>query len=335
MLSNERISVNRISGLTPIFLPNERSPFAFPPAATTAPTPQVGSSRRAPTIRDTRLPQRQQAPDGTTAERSRFSTSDIRTEQQRITRPQDQQKSLLPGQQELSEREKREVQRLQQIDRKVRAHEAAHQAAAGSLVRGKTLRYQRGPDGRQYAVAGEVRIDISPVPGDPAATIRKMQQVQRASLAPADPSPQDRSVAAHARRQEMRARQEVAKQRQQEQANASDFQPFATRRSKAIQRAARSPFQAQRAQQAYQRGSTIASFPPERRPTPMAPFSTPSASQSARNQPTSPVPTTAPAPFFPAQPQPSTLVPSSTAPSLRPPLPRFPGATGTIFDSYF
>jgi hypothetical protein len=47
-------------------------------------------------------------------------------------------------------------------------------------------------------VAGEVAIDISPVSGDPAATLAKAEQVRRAALAPAEPSAQDRSVAAQA-----------------------------------------------------------------------------------------------------------------------------------------
>ena len=44
-----------------------------------------------------------------------------------------------------------------------------------------------------YITGGEVRIDTSPAK-DPEATIQKMQQVQRAAFAPADPSPQDQKV---------------------------------------------------------------------------------------------------------------------------------------------
>ncbi|MEM6357195.1 MAG: putative metalloprotease CJM1_0395 family protein, partial [Pseudomonadota bacterium] len=42
---------------------------------------------------------------------------------------------------------------------------------------------------------GSVSIDVSPVPGDPEATIAKMQQVKAAALAPAEPSSADRRVA--------------------------------------------------------------------------------------------------------------------------------------------
>jgi hypothetical protein len=99
---------------------------------------------------------------------------------------------------ELSTEASKETQKLKALDQKVRAHEAAHQAAGAGLVGGASFTYQRGADGRMYAVGGEVSIDTSPVPGDPEATLTKMQQVQAAALAPADPSAQDRAVAAAA-----------------------------------------------------------------------------------------------------------------------------------------
>lgn len=99
---------------------------------------------------------------------------------------------------ELSASEQARLSELEKIDRVVRAHEQAHMAAAGGLVRrGVSLSYEKGPDGRRYAVAGEVSIDTSPE-SDPAATIAKMRSVRAAALAPADPSPQDRNVAAAA-----------------------------------------------------------------------------------------------------------------------------------------
>lgn len=108
--------------------------------------------------------------------------------------------------------EKQAVRELQRIDQKVRAHEQAHLAAGAGLVRGgAALEYQRGPDGEMYAVAGEVKIDISK--GDtPEETIINMQKVIKAALAPADPSAQDRSVAALARRIEAQARMEKSKE---------------------------------------------------------------------------------------------------------------------------
>lgn len=113
---------------------------------------------------------------------------------------------------ELSPEAQKKVAELAQADQQVRAHEAAHMAAGGGLVRGgASYSYQRGPDGKNYAVAGEVSLDASEVPNNPSATLQKAQQIRAAALAPADPSPQDRKVAAEAGAMAMRAAQELAK----------------------------------------------------------------------------------------------------------------------------
>jgi hypothetical protein len=105
------------------------------------------------------------------------------------------------------------VAELKRRDREVRAHEQAHVAAGGSLVRGgAAYKYAAGPDGHTYATGGEVSIDVSPIPNDPAATIRKMARVARAALAPAQPSGQDRVVAVAAAKAERAAREELARQ---------------------------------------------------------------------------------------------------------------------------
>ncbi len=114
------------------------------------------------------------------------------------------------GKSELTDEEKQQIEKLRQRDAEVRRHEQAHQAAAGPhATGGPTYEYQQGPDGTRYAVGGEVQIDTSPVRGDPQATIRKMQQVQRAANAPAEPSAQDRQVAAKAAATERQARQQL------------------------------------------------------------------------------------------------------------------------------
>lgn len=115
-----------------------------------------------------------------------------------------------PGNKELNESEKKQVEELKKIDVKVRAHEMAHQTAGAGLVRGKSFQYTTGPDGRQYATGGEVKIDISADPDDPEKTIRKMQKVRRAALAPVDPSSTDRVVAAKASQMEAMARSDKA-----------------------------------------------------------------------------------------------------------------------------
>ncbi|MFA7346494.1 MAG: putative metalloprotease CJM1_0395 family protein [Desulfurivibrionaceae bacterium] len=98
----------------------------------------------------------------------------------------------------LTQAERLQVAELEMIDTKVRAHEMAHLAAAGSYATGgANFQYAQGPDGKQYAVGGEVGIDTGKE-SSPEATISKMQTVRAAALAPADPSPQDQKVAARA-----------------------------------------------------------------------------------------------------------------------------------------
>ncbi len=90
-------------------------------------------------------------------------------------------------------------------------------AAGSGLVRGgASYSYERGPDGQMYAVGGEVSLDASEVPDDPAATLAKAQRLKGAALAPASPSPQDRVVAAQAGAMAAKASAELAKQRQEE-----------------------------------------------------------------------------------------------------------------------
>ena len=114
----------------------------------------------------------------------------------------------------LEPHEQAEVDRLRERDREVRTHEQAHAAAGGQHVRGGVqLEYATGPDGRRYAVGGEVSIDTSPVSGDPQATVLKAQAIRRAALAPSQPSGQDRSVAASASRMEAEARRDLLDQR--------------------------------------------------------------------------------------------------------------------------
>ncbi len=118
-----------------------------------------------------------------------------------------------------------ELAELKARDREVRAHEAAHSAAAGSLTTGgPQFTFQRGPDGRLYAVGGEVSIDTSPVAGDPQATIQKAQRIRAAALAPANPSAQDRSVATQATRLEAQARRELQQARTERIHNATSSQ---------------------------------------------------------------------------------------------------------------
>lgn len=107
---------------------------------------------------------------------------------------------------------KTEHEQLKQLaarDREVRAHEQAHKAVAGSYGGAISYKYERGPDGNRYAVGGEVSIDTSPE-SSPEATLAKARTIQRAANAPAEPSDQDRAVAAQAVQMEQLALQQIA-----------------------------------------------------------------------------------------------------------------------------
>ena len=105
----------------------------------------------------------------------------------------------------LSREEKELVERLVARDREVRAHENAHARVGGQYASQPSYDYQVGPDGRRYAIGGEVAIDVAPVQDDPEATITKMEIVKAAALAPAEPSAADRQIAALADSQRMQA----------------------------------------------------------------------------------------------------------------------------------
>lgn len=110
----------------------------------------------------------------------------------------------------LSAEAQSKVSQLSQTDQKVRAHEQVHMAAGGELIRGgPSYSYQKGPDGKMYAIGGDVSIDVSPGK-TPIETISLAQRIRSAALAPVDPSSQDRQVAAEASDMESNANRELA-----------------------------------------------------------------------------------------------------------------------------
>ncbi|NUB24229.1 putative metalloprotease CJM1_0395 family protein [Azospirillum brasilense] len=108
----------------------------------------------------------------------------------------------------LTDDQQRQVQDLKRIDASVRQHEAAHQAAGGPHAGGASFTFTRGPDGKNYATAGEVQVDAG-AESDPEATVRKMDTVKAAALAPSDPSAQDLRVAQQADAMKIQAQQEL------------------------------------------------------------------------------------------------------------------------------
>ena len=133
-----------------------------------------------------------------------------------------------PGNNQLSPAQQKQVEELKKRDTDVHLHEAAHLAAAGGLARsGASFTFQTGPDGKQYAVGGDVQIDTSPVPNDPQATIAKMRTVQAAALAPADPSSEDRAVAAQAAAKAAQAQAQLGTQHQSTDSKGNLLDTFA------------------------------------------------------------------------------------------------------------
>jgi hypothetical protein len=111
---------------------------------------------------------------------------------------------------ELTESEKREVARLQKRDTEVRTHEQAHLAASGGMAAGgPSYEYETGPDGKKYAVGGEVPI-ASNSGNTPQERLQNAEKVYRAALAPASPSSEDRAIASQAATDMEQARTEIA-----------------------------------------------------------------------------------------------------------------------------
>ena len=137
-------------------------------------------------------------------------SSNVNTQDQKDEEKSQKSKELTTGEQQ-------QVVSLQQRDREVRSHEAAHIAAGGSVISGgASFTYEEGPDGRLYAVGGEVPISSSGG-STPQETIAISQQIRAAALAPASPSAQDLKVAASASQMEAQARQELGREKSEEQ----------------------------------------------------------------------------------------------------------------------
>lgn len=103
-----------------------------------------------------------------------------------------------------------EIDQLKARDQEVRVHEQAHAATGGQYAGAPQYEYTTGPDNRRYVTDGQVSIDVSEEK-TPEETLKKMEQVRAAALAPAEPSSQDLKVAAEASQKATEARSEIAK----------------------------------------------------------------------------------------------------------------------------
>ncbi|CAI2391973.1 MULTISPECIES: putative metalloprotease CJM1_0395 family protein [Alteromonas] len=103
-----------------------------------------------------------------------------------------------------------EIEQLKARDQEVRVHEQAHASTGGQYAGAPQYEYTTGPDNKRYVTDGEVSIDVSEEK-TPEETLKKMEQVRAAALAPAEPSSQDLKVAAEASQKATEARSEIAK----------------------------------------------------------------------------------------------------------------------------
>jgi len=125
------------------------------------------------------------------------------------------------SEEELTPNEKQQVAELKSRDAEVKTHEQAHiSAAAGIGASAPTYTYKTGPDGKKYAVGGEVNIRISQG-DDPEVNIEKAKIMKAAALAPAQPSGQDLSVAREAEEIITKSSQDLS-QKKAESAKADD-----------------------------------------------------------------------------------------------------------------
>ncbi|BED90572.1 hypothetical protein PspMM1_30400 [Pseudoalteromonas sp. MM1] len=147
--------------------------------------------------------------DEQTVEQRQQGSEDSNNEQQQNQQASEDTPEEEQEQQQL-ELEQQQIKELKARDTEVRVHEQAHASVGGQYAGSPSYEYQRGPDGTNYAVGGEVQIDVSVIPGDPQATIDKMQTVRAAALAPAEPSSADRAIAADATQKMAAAQAELS-----------------------------------------------------------------------------------------------------------------------------
>lgn len=114
------------------------------------------------------------------------------------------------------------IEELAARDQEVRAHEQAHQSVGGQYAGSMEFTYTTGPDGVRYATGGEVPISVSEIPDNPEATLEKARTVRAAALAPAEPSAQDRQVAALASQMILDAQVEIRQEATEAQEAAAE-----------------------------------------------------------------------------------------------------------------
>jgi hypothetical protein len=121
---------------------------------------------------------------------------------------------------DLSAEDKRKLQDLKRKDKEVRRQEQIRRAVAGPVARGgPRYRYVEGPDGKKYAISGEIVLDtyFGDVLSNPEAALKKARRVRRAALS-GNPSARDRQIASKATQVEAKARRILAQKKENQEA---------------------------------------------------------------------------------------------------------------------
>ena len=122
---------------------------------------------------------------------------------------------------------KAEIKKLELTEKEVIVHEQAHKAVGGNITGPITYTHTEGPDGKRYISGGEVSINTKEG-STPEETLKILEKVKAAALAPAEPSPQDLRVAASATAQIQQTRLEITKENvRQLQTDEEEVEPFA------------------------------------------------------------------------------------------------------------
>lgn len=127
-------------------------------------------------------------------------------------------KGALVANEKLSQEDKQIIADLKARDSEVKTHEQAHRAAAAGInASAPSYDYETGPDGKKYAVGGEVNVSFREG-GSAESDVAKAQAMKAAALAPAQPSSQDLAAARNAdalivkfKEQQIQENEEMAK----------------------------------------------------------------------------------------------------------------------------
>ena len=75
--------------------------------------------------------------------------------------------------------EQKVINELQLRDQEVRSHELAHASVGGSSTGAPSYSFETGPDGKKYAVGGEVSVDLSRIMVTPVQPLPKCKKYMR------------------------------------------------------------------------------------------------------------------------------------------------------------